>query len=173
MWNQDSPVSVVSLHWVPRRDWSLWPRLRRASSRTITRPSWRQCENPTWSHTALLSQFMLAAGPPFSFTANIVGCWGEPWGEPVISLNSHHVSLVQWTTRLLPVRRVPGLIPRGVLMWNGDSPVSVVSQQPLNYAHMHSTVVNLNKGVTVVSWNLISIIDNNCPASDVYLWIKA
>jgi hypothetical protein len=28
---------------------------------------------------------------------------GEPCGEPAISLHSHHVSLVQWTTRLLPV----------------------------------------------------------------------
>jgi hypothetical protein len=58
MWNRDSPVSVVSLHWWPRRDWSfLWPRLRRASSRTITRPSCWQCDNPTWSHTAFLSRF--------------------------------------------------------------------------------------------------------------------
>ncbi len=40
------------------------------------------------------------------------------YGEPAISLHSHHVSLVQWTTRLLP---------QGVLMWNCDSPVSVVS----------------------------------------------
>ncbi len=53
-WNQDSPVSVVSLHWWP---WSLWPHLRRASSRTINRPSCWQYDNPTWSHTALLSQF--------------------------------------------------------------------------------------------------------------------
>ncbi len=57
MWNRDSPVSVVSLHWWPRRDWSLWPRLRRASSQTATRLSCRQCDNPTWPHTALLSQF--------------------------------------------------------------------------------------------------------------------
>ncbi len=58
MWNWDSPVSVVSLHCWPRRDWSfLWPPLRWASSRIITRPSCRQCDNPTWSHTAFLSQF--------------------------------------------------------------------------------------------------------------------
>ncbi len=57
MWNRDSPVSVVSLHWWPQRDWSLWPHLRRASSRTITRPLCQQCDNPTWSHTALLSRF--------------------------------------------------------------------------------------------------------------------
>ncbi len=57
MWNRDSPVSVVLLHWWPRRDWSLWPHLRQASSPTVTRPSCRQCDNPIWSHTALLSRF--------------------------------------------------------------------------------------------------------------------
>jgi hypothetical protein len=30
---------------------------------------------------------------------------------------------------LLPVMRGPGSIPRGVLMWNRDSPVRVVSLQ--------------------------------------------
>jgi hypothetical protein len=29
-------------------------------------------------------------------------------GEPTISLHSYHVSLVQWTTHLLPVIRDPG-----------------------------------------------------------------
>jgi hypothetical protein len=38
---------------------------------------------------------------------------GEPCGEPAISLHFHHVSLVQWTTRLLPIMRNPGSIPRG------------------------------------------------------------
>jgi hypothetical protein len=57
MWNQNSLVSVVSIHWWPWHHWSLWPHLRRASSQTITRPSCWQCDNPTWSHTALLSQF--------------------------------------------------------------------------------------------------------------------
>ncbi len=57
IWNWDSPVSFVLLHWWPRRDRSLWPHLRRASSQTITGPSCRQCDSPTWSQTALLSQF--------------------------------------------------------------------------------------------------------------------
>jgi hypothetical protein len=57
MWNWDSPVSVVSLHWWPWRDWSLWPLLRWTLSRTVTRPLCRQCDNPTWSHSALLSRF--------------------------------------------------------------------------------------------------------------------
>ncbi len=34
-------------------------------------------------------------------------------GEPAISLHSHHVSLVQWTTCLLPVTRDPGSNPLG------------------------------------------------------------
>jgi hypothetical protein len=48
-------------------------------------------------------------------------------GEPAISLHSHHVSLVQWTTSLLPVTRDPGSNPLGVLMLNRDFPVSIVS----------------------------------------------
>ncbi len=56
---------------------------------------------------------MLTACPPSSFSTNGVGCWGEPCGEPPISLHSHHVSLVQWTTRLLPVMRDPGSNPQG------------------------------------------------------------
>ncbi len=66
MWNRDFPVSNVLLHWWPRRDWSfLWPHLRRALSRTITRPSCRQCDNPTWPHTAFLSRFHARCRSPF------------------------------------------------------------------------------------------------------------
>jgi hypothetical protein len=46
----------------------------------------------------------------------------EKWycGEPAISLHSHHVSLVQWTTRLLPVTRGPGFkSPGGYLCETG------------------------------------------------------
>ncbi len=68
MWNQDSPVSDVSLHWWPRRDWSsLQPRLRRASSQTVTRPSCWQCDNPTWSHTAFLSLSLFFDRKPHVF----------------------------------------------------------------------------------------------------------
>jgi hypothetical protein len=58
---------------------------------------------------------------------------GEPCGEPAISIHSHHVSLVQWTTCLLPATRDTGLNPLGGLMWNRDSPVSVVLLHPLAY----------------------------------------
>ncbi len=86
MWNQDSPDSVVSLHWWPWRDWSLWPRLRRASSRTATRPSCQQCDNPTWSHTDLLFRFHVHCRS---------SCWLHNWnswlqgGSPVEGLRSH------------------------------------------------------------------------------------
>jgi hypothetical protein len=40
-------------------------------------------------------------------------------GEPAISLHSHHVSLVQWTNRLLPIMRDSGSIPRGYLCETG------------------------------------------------------
>jgi hypothetical protein len=57
--------------------------------------------------------FTLATGPPSGFTTDIVGCGGEPYAEPVISLHSYTVPLVQWPTCLLPVMRDPGSIPRG------------------------------------------------------------
>ncbi len=129
MWNRDSPVSDVLLHWWPRRDWSFWPHLRRASSWTVTRPSCRQCDNHTWSHTALPSQFHARCRSSFrlhNWHSRLL--WGEPCGEPAISLHSHQVSLVQWTTRLLPIMMDPGSIPGGgVPMWNWDSSVSDVS----------------------------------------------
>ncbi len=76
MWNRNSPVSNVSLHWWPQRDWSSWPHLRWASSRTITRPSCWQCDNPTWSHTAFLSRFHACCRSPFRLHNHGVGCWG-------------------------------------------------------------------------------------------------
>ncbi len=114
MWNRDSPDIVVLLHWWPWCDWSfLWPRLRWALSRTITRPSCRQCDNPTWSYTALLSRFHALYRSPFLLHNHGVGYWGEPCGEPAISIHSHHVSLVQLTTHLLPVTRDLGSNPLG------------------------------------------------------------
>jgi hypothetical protein len=113
MWNQDSPVSAVSLHWWPRHDWSLWPPLRRASSRTVTMPSYQQCDDLTWFQTAFLSRFITRCRSSSSFTIDTVSCWGESYGKPAISLHSHHVSLVQWTTGLLPFTRDPGSNAQG------------------------------------------------------------
>ncbi len=78
MWNRDSPVSVVSLHWWPRRDWSsLQPRLRRASSQKLSLG--RRADNviiPLDLTQLFCPGFTLAAGPPSSFTTDGVGCWG-------------------------------------------------------------------------------------------------
>jgi hypothetical protein len=90
MWNWDSPVSIVSLHWWPRRDWSSWPRLRQALSWTITRPSCWQCDNPTWSHTAFLSRFHAHCRSPFwlhNRRSRLLG------GSPVESLQCNLTSL--------------------------------------------------------------------------------
>jgi hypothetical protein len=72
MWNQDSPVSVVSLHWWPQRDWSfLWlhpePSLGPRADNVIIPLDLTQLFCPG---------FTLAAGPPSGFTTNGVGCWG-------------------------------------------------------------------------------------------------
>ncbi len=54
-------------------------------------------------------------------------------------LQKHWRLLVQWvelvhpSSRLLPIMRDPGSIPRGVLIWKWGSPVSVVSLQNDNY----------------------------------------
>ncbi len=130
MWNQDSPVSVVSLHWWPRCDWSfLWPRLRRASSRTITRPSYRQCDNPNWSHTAFFPAFTLAADLPSGFTTTE----SAAGGSPVESLQSRFIlTMSHWSsgpTLCFPSQGTWIQIPWGVLLWNRDSPVSVVLLQ--------------------------------------------
>ncbi len=87
MWNRDSPVSVVLLHLWPQRDWSLWPH---------TRPCW-QCDNPTWSLTALLSRFPAHCRSSFRLQTDIVGCWGTP----VESLQSHCIhTMSQWSSGL-------------------------------------------------------------------------
>ncbi len=82
MWNRDSPVSIVSLHWWPRHDWSSLPRLRRDSSQTVTRPSCRHCYNPTWSHTAFLSWFHTRCRFPFRLhnrRSRLLGGGGALW----------------------------------------------------------------------------------------------
>ncbi len=127
MWNWDSPASVVSLHWWPRRYWSsLWPRLRRASSPTVSRPSCWQCDNPTWSHTAFLSQFHAPCRSPFQLHTE-----SAAEGSPVESLQSHFIlTMSHWSCGqpvFFPSQGTQIQIPWGVLMWNRHSPVSVVS----------------------------------------------
>jgi hypothetical protein len=57
------------------------------------------------------------------------------YGEPAISLYSHHVSLDLWTIRLLPVTKDSGSKPLGGLTRSRDSPVSVVSLQGPIYSN--------------------------------------
>jgi hypothetical protein len=99
MWNRDSPVSVVSLLRWPWGDWSfLWPRLRRASSRTSTRPLCWQCDNLTWSHTALLSRFHARCRSPFQLHNRQSRLLG---GIPVESLQSHFIlTMSHWSSGL-------------------------------------------------------------------------
>ncbi len=112
MWNRDSPVSVVSLHWWPPRDWSSTG-LR--SQQLSLGPRADNVTVPLDLTQLSCPSFLLAAGLPSGFTTDGVGCWGggEPCGEPAISHDSHHVSLVQWTTCLLPATRDSGSNPLG------------------------------------------------------------
>ncbi len=135
MWNWDSPASDVSLHWWRRRDWSsLWPRLRWASSWTVTRPSCRQCDNPTWSHIAVLSRFHACCRSSFwlhNRRSQLLG------GSPVECLQSHFIlTMSHWSSGLpacFPSQGTQVQIPRGVLVWNRDSPASDVSLQYPQY----------------------------------------
>jgi hypothetical protein len=130
MWNRDSPFSVVSLYWWPRRNWSLWPCLRWALSRTVTRPLCPQCDNPTWSHTAFLSRFYAGCRSPFRLHNRRSWLLG---GSPVESLQFHCIhTMSHWSSGLpicFPSQGTRDQIPWGVIMWNRDSPVSIVSLQ--------------------------------------------
>jgi hypothetical protein len=138
MWNQDSPVSDVSLHWWPRRDWSLWPPLRRASSQTVTRPSCRQFDNPIWSHTAFLSRFHARCRSPFRLHNRRSRLLG---GSPVESLQSHLIlTMSHWSSGLpiyFPSQGTRVQIPRGVIMWNRDAPVSEVPNTKHNIFYLN------------------------------------
>ncbi len=100
MWNRDSPVSFVSLHWWPQHDWSFWPRLRRASSRTVTRPSCRECDNPTWSHTAFLVRFHAPCRSSFWLHNRHSQLLG---GNPLESMQSHCILTMSHWSSGLPV----------------------------------------------------------------------
>jgi hypothetical protein len=115
LWNRDSPVNDVSLHWWPWHNWSLWPHLRRLRPDSSLG---RHADNviiPLDLTQLFCPGFMLNAGPPSSFTTNIVGCWGGALWRACNLTAFITVPLVQWSTRLLPVMRDPGSIPRGYL----------------------------------------------------------
>jgi hypothetical protein len=97
MWNRDSPVSVVSLHWCPDVidhcglvSGGLRPELllgRRANNVII----------PLDLTQLFCPSFMLAACPPFCFTTDVVGCWGG--GDPLESLQSRCIhTQLHWSS---------------------------------------------------------------------------
>ncbi len=110
----------------------MWLIINRASSPTVTKPSYWQCDSPTWSHTAFLSRFHARCRSPFWLHRRQSRLLG---GSPVERLQSHMIlTMSHWSsglTCLLPATRVTGSNPLGGLMWNRDSPVSVVSLQYL------------------------------------------
>ncbi len=79
---------------------------------TVTRPLYWQCDNPTWSHTALLSQFHARCRSSFRLHNQHSQLQGEPCGEPAISPRSHTV-----------------------LMWNWDSPVLLLALSRYSILH--------------------------------------
>ncbi len=87
---------------------------------TVTRPSCRQCDSPTWSHTAFLSPFHARCRSPFwlhNRRSQLLG------GSPVKSLQSHIIlTMSHWSsglTCLLPATRVTGSNPLGDLSETG------------------------------------------------------
>jgi hypothetical protein len=90
-----------------------WPRLKRPSPEPSQGPRADNVIIPLDLTQLSCPGFTLATGLPSGFTTDGVGWWGEPCDAPAISLHSHHVSLVQWTTRLLPITRDPGSNPLG------------------------------------------------------------
>ncbi len=105
-----------------------WLIINRASSPTVTRPSCRQCDSPTWCHTAFLFRFHARCRSPFWLHNRQCRLLG---GSPVESLQSRMIlAMSHWSsglTCLLPATRVTGSNPLGGLMWNRDSPVCDVS----------------------------------------------
>jgi hypothetical protein len=147
-------VSCVSLHWWPRCDWSLWPHLRRASSQTVVRPSSWQCDNPTWSHTALLSRFHTRCRS--SFRLHNRHNW-LLWGSPVDSLQSHCIrTMSHWSSGLpicfpswgTQVQSQGG----GVLVWNWDSPISIVSLQGLQCIILYEPNLSLGQPFLITAF---------------------
>jgi hypothetical protein len=128
MWNCNSPVSIVLLHWWPQRDWSSRPRLRWASFQTVTRTLFWQCDNPTWSHIVLLYRFHACCRSSFLLYNQHSRLLG---GSPVESKLTAfiHSSTGPEVHPFASCHEGPGFNPQGggVLMWNWDSPVSVVT----------------------------------------------
>ncbi len=73
--------------------------------------------------------FTLAAGLPSGFTTDIVGCRGGALLRACNLTAFIHSSTGPVVHLFASRHEEPGSIPRGLLMWNRDSPVSVVLLQ--------------------------------------------
>ncbi len=140
LWNGDFPVSVVSLHWWPRCDWSLRPHLRWALS--------LHADNVIISldlTQLFCTGFTLAADSPSGFTTTysvaVGGGGGDLWRACNLTV-PHTAPMVQWSTHLLPMMRDPGSISREILMSNQDSLVSVVCYSWILYFVFHKYHLN-------------------------------
>jgi hypothetical protein len=87
LWDRDSFVSIVSLHWWPRRDWSCGPRPELSLG-----PRADNVIIPLDPTQLFCPSFTLAAGPPSGFTSDESAAGGEPLVEPAISLLTHHTT---------------------------------------------------------------------------------
>ncbi len=66
--------------------------------KSVTRPSCRQCDNPTWSHAAFLSQFHARCRSSFQLHNRRSRLLG---GSAVESLQSHFIlTMSHWSSRL-------------------------------------------------------------------------
>jgi hypothetical protein len=93
MWNRDSPVSIVSLRWWPRRDsdhWLCCPSVGAslAFAPTMCKPTWSTRSHSSSVPVSHSLQVLLPASQPMESAA---GGGGEPCGEPEISFLSRHV----------------------------------------------------------------------------------
>jgi hypothetical protein len=94
--------------------------------------------------------FTLAAGLPSGFTTNIVGCWGGGALWRACNLTAFiHSSTGPVVHLLASHHEGPGSIPRGVLTWNWDSPVSVVSLQ-----HLYFRARRIIRALYIHTWTL-------------------
>jgi hypothetical protein len=147
-WNWDSPVSNVSLHWWLQRDWSLWPRLRRASSRTITRPSCRQCDNPTWSHTAFLSQIHTCCRSSFWLHNWHSRLLGEALWRACSLITFIHSSTGPVVYLFASHQRDPGSIPRGVC----DTGILLLAFSHYTQLFCHGLMMSANICCSLLVW---------------------
>jgi hypothetical protein len=130
MWNQDSPVSVVSLHWWPWRDWSLWPHpepsIGPRAENVIIPLDLTQLSCPS---------FTLAAGLPSSFTTDGVGWWGRALWR---SLQSHFIlTMSHWSSGLplcFPSQGTQVQTPEGYFCETG---ILLVVLSCYNVANLH------------------------------------